>query len=129
MSALQQAMLVPSGNSGHHLFITIAGPSVIAGYGAAPHVVMVCLCTVPDGVPYDTACVLQPGQHQFVQRPSYLAYRHMRIDPVTHVDQMIAKNVWIPQASCTEAVLQQVIAGVCVSKLTPREFKRLFNCP
>lgn len=129
MTALRQALLVPSGNTGHHLFFVITDPQVIGGYGNAPQVVMVCICTVDESLPYDEACVLQPGQHPFIQHPSYLAYRHMRVDSASHVDRMIATNVWIPQTDCTVAVLQQIRAGVCASRLTRREFKQLFNCP
>jgi hypothetical protein len=42
---------------------------------------------------------------------------------------MIANAVWIGHEECTVEVLQKIIAGICVSRLTPREFKKIFACP
>ena len=129
MAALNQAMLIPSGPAGHHLFFVISGPAPVAGYGASTQVILASICSVPNNVPYHTACVLQVGQHPFIQHPSYVSYRHLRIETEAHVDNMIATNVWIPQPACSNALLQQIVSQVCASRLTPREFKQLFNCP
>lgn len=99
------------------------------GYGGHEQAITACICTVPDGVPYDTACVLLPGEHSFIQRPSYVSYRHMRVDAIEHIEKMLSTSVWIGQPPCSDDVLTKIIGGVCHSRLTPREFKRLFGCP
>lgn len=123
-----ETLLVPSG-PGLHLFVLVLGPLAVACYGATPQVVMVNASSIKEGVPFDPACILEPGDHPFINRRSYVAYRHMRIDPMPHVTGMVAAATCAPNAACAPALLARVVAGVCQSRLTPREFKRIFNCP
>lgn len=74
-----QTLLVPSG-PGLHLFFLILGPVTLADYGRVPQVALVGATTLRDGIPHDTACVLEAGEHAFIQHRSYLAYRYMRLD-------------------------------------------------
>lgn len=121
-------LLVPSGPSGLHLFVLTLGPIVVPSYGSAPQLALVSATTIRPGVPHDPACELYPGDHPFIQHPSYIAYRYLRLDPAPHVGQMVEQSVWTPHTPCSEALLQRILAGVCISKLTPREFKRVFGC-
>lgn len=129
MAVLGESFLVESGPSGRHLFFVISGPSQIQGYGEALHVVTVCVCSIPESIPYDNACLVHPGEHPFIQHDSYVAYRHMRIDPTAHVDRMVEQRVWVPHEACPDALRRRIAGGICASRLTPREFKRLFDCP
>lgn len=123
-----QTLLVPSG-PGLHLFFLTLGPVVLADYGSAPQLAMVSATTMRDGVPHDPACVLEAGDHPFIQHRSYLAYRYMRLDASTHVEKMVSGAVWKPHDPCAADLLQRIVAGVCQSRLTPREYKRIFQCP
>lgn len=123
-----QTLLVPSG-PGLHLFFLTLGPVVLADYGSAPQLAMVSATTMRDGVPHDPACVLEAGDHPFIQHRSYLAYRYMRLDASTHVEKMVSGAVWKPHDPCAADLLQRIVAGVCQSRLTPRECKRIFQCP
>ncbi len=126
---LGKTLLVPSGPQDHsHLFVMVLGPIQIPSYGSQPHVAMVSATTIRPNIPYDNACVLNPGDHPFIQHPSYIAYRWMRFDPSTHVDRMVQTNSWKPHQDCSQALTQKIIDGVCLSKQTPREFKMLFGC-
>lgn len=121
-------LLVPSGPSGLHLFVLVLGPVVVSSYGTAPQLSIVSATSIRDGIPHDTACELYPGEHPFIQHPSYIAYRHLRIDSAAHVEKMISSAMWAPHEPCADVLLQRIVAGVCKSKLTPREFKQLFGC-
>ena len=123
-----QTLLVPSG-PGLHLFFLILGPVVLADYGSSTQLAMVSATTLRDGVPHDPACVLEAGDHSFVQHRSYLAYRHMRLDVSQHVERMVNSAVWKPHDPCSANLLKRIVAGVCQSRLTPREYKRIFQCP
>jgi hypothetical protein len=122
-------LLVPSGSVGLHLFILILGPVVLPSYGGQAQLAMVSMTTLRPGIPHDPACVLQPGDHPFIRHPSYVAYRHLRLDQSLHVETMIDRAVWTLSDACTPELLARITAGVCTSKLTAREFKRLFRCP
>jgi hypothetical protein len=129
MPAQGQCLLVPSGPTGFHLHLIIYGPSVVVNHGTVAQVAMVGVTSIKPGVPHDPACILQVGQHPFIQHASFLAYRHMRVDPAAHVQQMVAGGVWQPHSACSQQLLQDAIAGVCASKLTPRAMKTIFGCP
>ena len=126
-AAAGQTLLVPSG-PGLHLFFVILGPVVLAEYGLSPQLAMVSATTLRDGIPHDPACVLQPGEHAFIQHRSYVAYRYMRIDASRHVEKMVGAAIWKPHDACSPELLQRIVAGVCRSRLTPREYQRIFRC-
>lgn len=119
---------MPSGPAGSHLFVLVLGPIQVPSYGPHPHVAMVNITTIRTGIPYDAACVLNPGDHPFIQQPSFVAYRWIRFDPCLHVDTMVAGQVWNPNNDFSQPVLAKIVQGVCLSKQTPREFKMLFGC-
>ena len=123
-----QTLLVPSG-AGLHIFFVILGPVVLADHGASPQLAMVNATTLRDGVPHDPACVLEAGDHPFLRQRSFAAYRYMRLDASLHVERMVSSAVWKPHAPCSDDLLQRLVAGVCQSRLTPREYKRIFQCP
>lgn len=122
-----QTLLVPSG-PGLHLFFLILGPVVLADYGPAPQLAMVGATTLRQGIPHDPACLLAPGEHPFIQHHSYVAYRYLRLDAGQHVQVMVDSAVWKPHTPCTAELLARIVAGVCQSRLTPREYQRIFRC-
>lgn len=123
-----QTLLVPSGPTGLHLFVLILGPVAVPNAGPKPKWAMVSATSVRPGIPHDTACELQPGDHPFVKHDSFIAYRYMRLEDEPHVVGMVGKSVWTPNSPCSPELLQRIVKGVCISKLTPREYKRLFGC-
>lgn len=120
-------LLVPSGPTGLHLFFIILGPLQLDGCGSVPQVLMVSASTARDGVPYDSACVLDKGDHPFIQHPSYIAYRQIRMDSVAHVEGMVRSAVWVPREPCEQRLLERIVVGASKSKLIPRGFKQLFQ--
>ena len=121
-------LLIPSGPSGHHLFILVLGPLVVANYGSMAQVAMVSVTSIRDGAPHDSACEIQSGEHPFIEHPSYVAYRYMRIDSESHACEMVAKKIWVPNHSCSAELLSRIVGGVCRSRSISREFKQIFGC-
>lgn len=121
-------LLVPSGPVGLHLFVMVLGPIVLPSYGTTPQLAMVSATSIRDGVPHDSACELMPGDHPFIQHPSYISYRNLRVDGCPHIENMVESSVWTAHQPCSVELLARIVAGVCKSKLTSREFKLLFGC-
>ncbi|WP_310611428.1 hypothetical protein [Limnohabitans sp.] len=85
--------------------------------------------TTPN-IPYDQACIVQAGQHPFVVYDSFVAYRYIRIEAIAHLAQMISLGQWKSyHAPASSSLLLRMVAGVCMSKLVNREFKKIFACP
>lgn len=119
--------LVPSGPQGLHLFVLILGPVVLPAYGSLPQVAVVSATSQKAGIPFDHTCELQVGDHPFIQQPSFISYRHMRIDALPHVSGLVG-SLWKPHQQCSPDLLKRIIDGVCISRMTPREFKLIFGC-
>jgi hypothetical protein len=117
-------LLMPSGE-GDHLFVVLNDPAIFVGYGARPHLVLVSLSTVRPGIPHDPTCVLQPGCHPFVKHESYVLYRRARIDPVAHVQKLVAQGLFKPQDPVSPEILAAIKAGLLASPFTKGEFKQL----
>jgi hypothetical protein len=119
-------LLVPSGPSGNHLFVIALGPALLPCRGTRPHVVMVSATTLTKGLHYDPACVLNPGDHPFIHRTSYISYRHARVDPAADVESKILSGYCTPHVPCQKQLLDRIVAGARLSRLISREFKQLF---
>ena len=114
-------ILIPSGpERKSHVFTVAIGPKILDGYGAQDHVVLVSFTSVRPGLPHDTACVVLPGEHSFINHESYVYYREPRIEPVASVNSMIERGLWIPQAPCTSDLLVRIVNGFYRSKRVPR---------
>ena len=111
-----------------HLHVVVLGPVVIDGYGSTPQVALVSVTSQQAGLPFDNACTLARGEHEFVERDSFVSYRHLRIDSKAHAERMVADKVWHPHVPCTAALLNRIMAGVCASRFTNGEYRRLFDC-
>lgn len=118
-------LLMPSGREGKHLFVVLNDPRTFQGYGPRPHIVLVNVSTVRPGIPHDTSCVLAAGCHPFVKQESFIAYRHTRIEPVAHVEEMVKRGVFEPKDPVTAELLTTINAGLRKSPFTKREFKQL----
>ena len=118
-------LLMPSGNAGDHLYIVLNDPRPFEGYGQHPCVLLVNLSSVREGMPYDAACVLAPGEHPFVTHESFVFNRYARIEQVSHVLQLMRQGVYKPQQPMLAEVFQRVKAGLFESPHTKREFKRM----
>lgn len=125
-----QTLLRPSGSK-NHLYVILRAGMVLDqyGYGPSTKLVMVNATTIRDGVPHDTACCLTPGCHPFVGEPSYMRYRDAVIEDVQHVVNMVNQGIWPAHHPADAALLGQIVAGVCASRLVKRELKRIFGCP
>lgn len=121
-------LLVPSGpGNKSHLFTIVLGPEQWVGYGGNDQVVMVSITTVKPDFPHDTACVIQAGEHPFIEHESYVYYREARIDSAAHVDNMIATMGWHPKEPCSPALRNRIMQGMMISKRVPRHIKLLFT--
>lgn len=120
-----ESLLIPSGPKGMHLFVIVLDPTVLQGYGTSPQILLVSATTLRDDIPHDPACILEAGEHPFIQHRSYIAYRYARIDSAAHVEQMVARHVWIPKEACSPQLIDKIISGMQRSRLAPREFKKL----
>ena len=116
-------LLIPSGPQGHHLFIVLINPTTFDGH-PSQSCISVPLCTIPL-TPYDLTCIVGVGEHKFIKSPSYIAYRHIRMDAASHLNRMVGDQIGFPQDPISTNLLVRIKSGIHTSKQTPNIFKRL----
>lgn len=115
-------LLVPSGET-HHLFVILNTPADFETY-PPQSCVLVSFSTIRQG-PYDVTCVVQPGVHPFIREPSFVAYRHTRMETSAVLAQRADAGVYIPREPASDELRRDLIAGLYASPLTPRYLKKL----
>lgn len=120
-------LLMPSGPEGDHLFVVLCDPQPFPGYGPNHCVVLVGLSSVREGVPHDDACVLPGGCHPFVRHPSFMNYRHARVERVEHLYNGVAGGVFVRKDPFSAEWLERMRRGVLASRFVRREL-RDFRC-
>lgn len=110
-----------------HLFAVAVGPKHLDGHGHQLHVIMVSVTSVKPESPHDPACIINAGEHPFITHESYVYYREPRIEPVAHVQSMVANSVWRSHEPCSPELLARIRSGLLSSRRVPRHIKKLLE--
>lgn len=107
-------VMIPTGDAGDHLFVitTDACPQ-------GKHI-LVNLTSIKPGRSIDTTCVVQPGEHPFVVRDSYVVYRSAQMLSAQKIGQMVDSWVYRKGQPATEPLTDKILAGFSASQFTPR---------
>ncbi len=124
-----KSVLVPSGpNEGQmHLFAILINPVVFAAYGKRPQVLMVCMCSIKEGIPFDDACVLDIGEHQFVRHRSYIDYSKCQLHAAEDIEAKVQAGIVVPHEDCSLKLIRRIIASADASKRISKEMKRFLR--
>lgn len=125
-----KTLLINSG-PGHdqmHLFTILCDPQKMPAYldflePNTLYVLLVCVCSIKPNTSYDSACVLDVGDHPFIRHPSYISYRESRIRPATMVEEKVRAGYYLPRTDCSIELLRRIIASAQTSTLASREMK------
>ncbi|MEN9868974.1 MAG: hypothetical protein RL748_4564 [Pseudomonadota bacterium] len=79
------ALLIPSGPQGSHLFIVLNDPKPLPGYGNGDHCVLANISSIKPHIAHDETCLVQVGTHPFVTQPSFVYYRGIRVEAAKHL--------------------------------------------
>jgi len=118
------ALSMPSGPQGDHLFVISGGPYRKQCYPGAQYI-LVPLCTV-SGTRYDTACLIQPGEHRFVTRLTYVLYSSASIRSESDLCAGINNGIFRLDEDVTELLLLRIQDGLRNSKHVARFIKKDF---
>lgn len=122
LPARRATLLVPSGPASDpdrkHLYIVLTDPR-----GDPSQVAMVSVQSVIRGVNPDSACLLYPGDHPFLSRASFVAYRHGRIEVAQKLVDGVRQGVLIARGMLDEGVFARVIRGLEESRFVAPAFR------
>lgn len=106
-------LLIPSGTSNDpdkkHLFVIVTECSQDGGH------LLVNFSTIREGVYFDPACIVEPGEHPFITVRSYIEYRLARRDMAIHLQRCVDGWLFQKKDDCDQALLNKISAGVAQS--------------
>jgi hypothetical protein len=74
-------LLIPSGPANDadrkHLFVLLTDHIEASGF-EEKHALLVNIASVPNGLPYDSTCILKPGEHRFIKHESYSTFNGIK---------------------------------------------------
>jgi hypothetical protein len=101
-------------------------PLMAPSYGSQPHVLLACVTSIKEGSePLEDCCLLNPGDHPFVQHPSYVDYRFTRLERLDHVQKCVDQGTFIAKEPCSPELIRRIVAGALRSRRISREYKHL----
>lgn len=127
-SAIKRAtVLIPSGPSHDpqrkHLHIVLTDPTTTTG-----DVLIVCVVSIPPAaIGYDPSCTLFPGEHPFVLKDSYVAYRFTRIVSANILEAKVADGEYVAKPMLDEKPFEYVVGGLFDSPDVAPKFLSFFN--
>lgn len=119
-------LLVPSGPQNDqdrkHLFILLTNP--YADEVGKKCVVMVSVSSIRQGLPYDETCRLYVGDHPFLRRDSFVAYKLARIEESAKLLAGVKAGLFVPHDMMDSMIFARVCKGLEESRQTnPRILK------
>ena len=123
-------LLIPSGPAHDlnrkHLFILLTDP-VINPENGKNSVLLTSLSTLDTALPHDPTCLLQPGDHPFVTRNSYVSYGTSRIQEAEKLINGVASGVLIAKDPMDNDIFARICNGLPVSRHTAPKILRFFR--
>ena len=122
-------LLIPSGpKDGHkHLFVVMITPTGVDGYGKEPMALMACVTSVKEGVTNDDTCVLNNGDHPFIEHSSFIDYRFTRLEKAKFVETKVQSGEFIEKEPCSPDLIKRIIQGALKSRRINREHKKILE--
>jgi hypothetical protein len=124
-------LLIPSGPIDEperkHLFVLLTDPiDVSVLTGAGKHVLLVNIASVPNGLPFDSTCILKPGEHPFIKHESYVYYAKARIEPAEALLRGVKSGQLVPHHIMDEAIVERICSGLQKSPHTAKKFLEFY---
>ncbi len=112
-----------------HLFVVLFDPNTYPseGFGKRLCIVSVNFTSVTAEKRIDSACIIEAGEHPFIQHQSYVFYEKIQIIDHEHVCTCVRTGVYRPAQKVSVELLERIVTGIQASSFTPRKFKKLFK--
>lgn len=112
-----------------HLFVVLFDPDTFPseGYGKKLCIVSVNFTSVTTEKRIDPACIIEAGEHPFIQHQSYVLYERIQIMDHQHVCKCVNTGVYRRADKVSVELLDRIICGIQDSSFTPRKFKKLLK--
>lgn len=108
--------------SDYHLWVVISDPVSYEN----DQVVIVRFNSYEEGKPgHDSTCVLHPGDHPFINRPTFVNYSRARWMPKDAMERLLSYNTISPREDLQPNILKAVQQGAGESRSLKEKYRRL----
>ena len=114
--------LIPIPGTQKHLNLIVFGPFIPSGY-STPHIIIVNITTLKAPGAGDQTCVLNRGDHEFIDHKSIVNYPTTKCIPVSQFLIDFSSGRYTPKQPMKVEVLEAIFKGLMLSKHTPRKIK------
>ncbi|APH54812.1 Hypothetical protein GbCGDNIH9_8580 [Granulibacter bethesdensis] len=88
---------------------------------------IVSICTRINNL-CDPSCILQPHEHPFLTKESYVLYREAKLVQHSALTKGVAENRFILKEDMNGQTFLRITKGICTSIQTSRHIKKYFGC-
>jgi len=67
----------------------------------------------------DTSCVINAGEHPFIDKKSYIYYRDAKVTSEDNIQNALAGGALSPDEDCSSELLGKILLGAAQSQHTP----------
>jgi hypothetical protein len=123
-------LLIPSGPVNDpdrkHLFVLLTDPIEAPDFNGK-QVLLVNIASVPKSLPYDSTCILQPGEHRFIKHESYVYYAKARIEAANALLRGVKSGQLMAHEIMGQAIVQRICDGLQRSPHTTPRILRFYT--
>lgn len=123
--AKRGTILIPSGppqDPGRlHLFVVCSDPC------SEGKQVIVSVSTRVNSL-CDPTCVLQPHEHRFLTKESFVFYRKASIESQSALSTGLQRGTFTSHDDMNAQSFLRIVKGICASPQTPRKVKKYIGC-
>lgn len=120
------SILVPSGRD-KHLHIVCNDPIPYPKYANAESVLLVNITTLYPEQPFDGSCILNVGDHPFINHQSYVYYGKADIFAATSLVAGVQSGELVIRQACPDSTFIRILSGFEVSKKVPGKVKTYYQ--
>lgn len=89
-------------------------------------ILVVSMCSLEPNT-NDRACLLNIGDHRFIDRRSYIHYRKTEIMDLTALQELLRRGDIVPEEDCREDVFDRICEGLLASRAARANHKGYFR--
>jgi hypothetical protein len=126
VAARRATLLVPSGPAHDpgrkHFHIVLTDPIAATG-----EVLMVGVTSIPPSGLYDGSCTLFPGEHPFIVKDCFVAYKFSRVVSAALLESKVANGEFVAKPPLDPKRFADVIEGLKASPHITPKIRRFFD--
>jgi hypothetical protein len=88
---------------------------------------LVSISSVKDGQFHDDSCIIQPGEHRRIIKPSWVEYRRCRVELSAALVRGEAAWLYHREVPVTDELFERMCAGLLTSDFAAPRYIKYFN--